>query len=291
MSKGKAFAVMLVLLFAMALSAAMLWGYVGSGGWSGVTFSEEAARHGGLYLEGDHIFASDIPTISVSGTTATITGGGKYELSGILNDGQIIVDAGDEDEVTLELDDASIHCSNSAPIWVKNAGKVKIKLPEETVNSLSDGESYDYPDNDSQPNACITSACDLTVKGKGSLTVTGNFRNGISTSDDLKIRNGLITVTAPRHALRGRDSVELSGGTITLTAGENAIDTLGTITAETCTVTLTAQRYGLKAVTGVTLRDTAAIFLEAPLPVGCLGEILGQERILPIENAPSTILK
>lgn len=285
MSKQNTLHCIAALLLVLALCAAILYGFIGSSGFSGTRFSEEAAGHGGLYLEYDRIFASDLASIEVDGTTAIITGPGKYELSGVLEDGQIIVDAGAEDEVTLELDDVSIHCSYSAPIWVKCAGKVKIKLPEDTVNTLSDGEFYTQPAPDADmPNGCISSAADLTIKGKGSLTVTASFRNGISTSDDLEIRNGLLTVTAPKHALRGKDSVELTGGTISLTAGENAIHTLGDISAEGCTVDLTAGALGMKAVTAVTLQESAVIHAKAPALIGCNGTVSGEEQIVVEPN-------
>lgn len=280
MSKQNALRCVTALLLVIALTGAMLYRLIGSGTFFGTRFSEESAGHGGLYLERNRIFASDLASIQVDGTTATITGPGKYELSGILEDGQIIVDAGEEDEVTLELDDVSIHCSYSAPIWVKCAGKVKIKLPEDTVNILSDGEFYTQSSPDAaMPNGCISSAADLTIKGKGSLTVTASFRNGISTSDDLKIRNGLLTVTAPKHALRGKDGVELVGGIITLTAGENAIHTLGAISAENCSVALAAGDYGMKAVTAVTLQESASITAKAPVLIGCNGSVTGEELI------------
>ncbi|MCQ2441861.1 MAG: carbohydrate-binding domain-containing protein [Oscillospiraceae bacterium] len=286
MRKRNALLCMGVLLAALVLSWNLLKGYVASSDYSGITFAEEIAGHGGLYLEGDHILVSDSKTILVEGTTATITAPGKYELSGTLEDGQIIVDAGPEDAVTLELDDVSITCQHSAPIWVKSAGKVKLKLPEDTVNFLTDGEYYAFPEADNnQPNACVFSKADLTIKGKGSLTVTAHFRNGISTTDDLLIRNGIITVTAPNQALRGKDSVAMTDGVVTLTSGENAVQTSGGISMENCSVSLNAGHYALKAVSGIALADTAAVTVEAPFLFGCPGTITGTEQMyIPVEE-------
>lgn len=280
MRKLKILLCMTVLIFGLLLSWKLLEAYVSSPSYSGTTFAEEIAGHGGLYLEGDRIFVSDSKTILVDGTTATITAAGKYELSGILNDGQIIVDAGPEDEVTLELDDVSITCTHSAPIWVKNAGKVKIKLPEDTLNFLSDGEYYDFPDpNTTKPDACVFSTADLTIKGKGNLTVTAAFRNGISTTDDLLIRNGVVTVTAPHIALRGKDSVTVTGGILTLTAEENAVQTSGAISMENCEASLTAGHYAMKSVSGLSLAPSSAVSVDAPLIYGCPGTVNGTEQI------------
>ena len=53
------------------------------------------------------------------GSVYTITAAGEYTLSGALEDGQILVDAGDEAEVKLILKDAAIACSFGAPIYVR----------------------------------------------------------------------------------------------------------------------------------------------------------------------------
>ena len=50
------------------------------------------------------------------------------------------------------------------------------------------------------------------------MTVKGKFRNGIQCSNDLKIKNGNITVEAEENAIKGKGSVQISGGTLNLTA-------------------------------------------------------------------------
>ena len=76
--------------------------------------------------------------VKVSGSTVTITEAGTYVLSGTLTDGQIIIDAGDEDDVRLVLENASIICTTTAPIYAKNADKVIISLPENTESTVTD---------------------------------------------------------------------------------------------------------------------------------------------------------
>ena len=58
----------------------------------------------------------------------------------------------------------------------------------------------------------------MNIKGAGTLTVKGKFRNGIQCSNDLKIKNGNITVEAEENAIKGKGSVQISGGTLNLTA-------------------------------------------------------------------------
>ena len=50
--------------------------------------------------------------LTVNGNTVTINEGGQYIISGLLKDGQVIIDAPDNDEVHLILDNADI--SNSS---------------------------------------------------------------------------------------------------------------------------------------------------------------------------------
>ena len=64
--------------------------------------------------------------VSVSGNCVTITSPGTYVLTGTLEEGQLIVDAGKEDVVRLVLNGVSMHCSTSSPLYAKQAGKTEM---------------------------------------------------------------------------------------------------------------------------------------------------------------------
>ena len=159
--------------------------------------------------------------VKVSGSTVTITEAGTYVLSGTLTDGQVIIDAGDEDDVRLVLENASITCTTTAPIYAKNADKVIISLSENTESTVTD--TVTGTDGNDELTAAIFTKCDLSVNGTGTLNVQGNFNNGIGTKNDLRIAGGVITVSAVKNALKGNDSVAIQNGAITLTAGKDAI--------------------------------------------------------------------
>lgn len=157
-----------------------------------------------------------------------ITQGGTYVISGTLENGQIYVAAG-ENQVHLVLNGAAVTCKTSAPIYVNNGKKTVITLAGGTENSLTDGAQYAYAITETEdetgevtgePNAALFSKKALTINGGGALSVTGNFNNGITCKDDLKIMNGTITVTAKNHGIRGNDSVAVKSGTIRITAAE-----------------------------------------------------------------------
>ena len=215
----------------------------------------DASYDGGasIILE-DGSIKTDAAGVTVSGNTVTIGVSGTYILSGTLDDGQIIVDAGKEDTVRLVLSGVRITCSTSAPIHCKQADKLIVTLAEGTQNVLTDGESYVYAEGEDEPDACLFSKDDLTLNGSGSLTVTGNFANGIGTKDDLVITGGTYTITAAGDGLRGRDGVIVTGGVFDITCGNDGIKSnnnedkeKGWISLEGGTFSITADHDAVQA--------------------------------------------
>lgn len=153
--------------------------------------------------------------ITQSGSVYTITKAGEYTVTGLLSEGQIIVDAGDEDEITITLNSTSITCSTGSPIYVKNSSEVKIKSDENTFNEIIDKRAVATEDSsDDAGNAAIYATCDLKLVGKGALVVTGNYNNGIQSKDDLSIKNVIVKVTAVNNAIKGNDAVDIESGNI-----------------------------------------------------------------------------
>ena len=116
------------------------------------------------------------------------------------------------------MNGTSITCSNGSPIYIKNADNVKIKSEENTYNCIVDtrAEADDNSDNSSSENgnAAIYAACDLKLVGKGALSVTGNYNNGIQSKDDISIKNVTIKVNAVNNAIKGNDEVAIESGEI-----------------------------------------------------------------------------
>ncbi len=162
----------------------------------------------------DFTIMSDTGAVSQNGSVYTIGTAGEYTLSGALSDGQIIVDAGDEDEVKLILDNVSISCSFGAPILVKNASEVTVKAEKDTYNTVTDLRtgSADGIEED----AAIYAVCDLKLSGSGTLIVESAFDNGVKSKDDLSVKNVTLKVTAAGNALKGNDSVEIKSGNLIL---------------------------------------------------------------------------
>lgn len=183
--------------------------------------------------------------VSINNTTVTISKEGCYLISGELEDGQIIVDAGDSDKVQLVLDNASIHCSTGSAILVRNADKVKVTLAADSENELSDGTEYQTDDDN--PDAALFSKDDLVINGSGSLTVQGNYKHGIAGNDDLVITGGRLTVNSLSHALRGKDSVAILDGTFVLTSQKDGIHAEAYLNINGGTTTIAESYEGLEA--------------------------------------------
>lgn len=180
-----------------------------------VTHSDDAENYR-VSITGDFTVTSDTSDgVTQSGSVYTITKAGEYTVAGLLSEGQLIVDAGDEDEVTIVLNGTSITCSSGSPIYVKNASEVKIKSEENSFNEVIDNHTEATEDSsDDAGNAAIYATCDLKLVGKGALVVTGNYNNGIQSKDDLSIKNVIVKVTAVNNAVKGNDAVDIESGNI-----------------------------------------------------------------------------
>ncbi|MFH0843237.1 MAG: carbohydrate-binding domain-containing protein [Bacteroidota bacterium] len=172
-----------------------------------------------IILNGSSISA--IPdVVDIKGSKATITSAGTYSITGALANGQLIVDSDDDAPVRLLLNGASITCSSSAPLFVSDAEKVIIMLEEGTENFLTDGVTYSSA---GEPNAALFSNTFMTIYGEGSLTVKGNYNDGISTDDGLLIKNGTISVIAADDGIRGKDYLIISGGNLNVSAKSDGL--------------------------------------------------------------------
>lgn len=164
------------------------------------------------------ITSTDGSTITQNDSVYTITQAGEYTVTGLLSEGQIVVNADDNAEITIVLNGTSITRSNGSPIYIKNADNVKIKSEENTYNCIVDArtEADDNSDNSSSENgnAAIYAACDLKLVGKGALSVTGNYNKGIQSKDDISIKNVTIKVNAVNNAIKGNDEVAIESGEI-----------------------------------------------------------------------------
>ncbi|MBQ5311349.1 MAG: carbohydrate-binding domain-containing protein, partial [Oscillospiraceae bacterium] len=160
---------------------------------------------------------------SEDGSTLVISEGGSYEITGSMT-GQIYVAAPKDEEVELVLDNVTVKGSENtgSPLFVRSADKVTVKMKKDTVNTFTDTAKYTLSGDD-ELTACIYSKDDITFKGKGALIISGNYKNGIYSKNDVRIKGGDITITAVNDGITGKDSVRTEGGTVRISSGGNGI--------------------------------------------------------------------
>jgi hypothetical protein len=164
------------------------------------------------------------------GAAITITAAGTYVLSGILNNGRIVVNTKDAGAVRLVLNDADITSRAGTPVYVKSAEKTVLVLAEGTENSVTDeadasgiGEATGIPD------AAIRSESDLTINGEGALFVTAEKKGGIVSRDALKIMSGTLSLHTAGDGLCAGQTVIVTAGTLRLASGKVGIHSDGTV--------------------------------------------------------------
>lgn len=192
---------------------------------SGMEFSFEASDT----LASDSV---DGTVLNISADTAvttdsglrmySITAGGTYTLEGTIMDIMVVIDA-DNKDVNLILNGVTMENSSGPAIYIREADKVTITLAEGTTNTLSDGSDYSITDSSSTLDAAIFSKADLTINGSGILNLTGNYKHGIVSKDDLIISSGTLNVNAAKVGLNGKDCVKINSGDISIQAGTDGI--------------------------------------------------------------------
>jgi len=171
----------------------------------------------------DSVFSSE--TVNVTTTTSfvqTITAAGTYTLTGEIQ-GSILIDAPEDADVELVLNNAKIISNFNSPIYCKCANELKIKIAEGTTNYVYDKRAAldSTNEDETQGKGAIYSKADLKFTNKGSLYVEADYNNGIHCTDDVKFKNvslngSKIKVIAYNHAVKGNDSVTVEDGKLEL---------------------------------------------------------------------------
>lgn len=160
--------------------------------------------------------------VKISGSKVTITEEATYVISGELTDGMLIVNAKDTAKLQLVFNGVNITSKTSAALYILEADKVFVTLADGTSNTLANGGDFTAID-DNNIDAALFSKQDLTLNGKGTLTVTSPAGHGIVGKDDLVITGGTYTINSASHGLDANDSVRIANANITIDAGKDAI--------------------------------------------------------------------
>lgn len=206
---------------------------------------EEAEKWGltKIYLEQDNSQVSGQGAV-ICDNVIKIYQRGLYYVNGNLEDGQILIEAENHQEVILVLAGVSVTCPEDAAVYIKN-GNARIWLEENTENILQSGSGSEVYDEEASGGALYGKA-DLTITGSGSLRVYGYLNNGIHASGNLTIENGTIEVDAVHHGVKGKENVMLTGGTVVVRAGGDGMKSEGDVTVSGGGVTVLEAEEGLE---------------------------------------------
>lgn len=229
---------------------------------------EEANRE--IIFDGGRIFTTKASYVKVSGNKVTIIRSGTYTLKGRLDEGQIIVDVGDEDEVKLKLDDCIVTCSFGSPIYVRNAKKLKLRLKEGSENELihlessedqtvksteaqeakstEDQEARSTEDQDAKAAGDQDAKSTEAQKADDSGQEAEDTQKGcIYARSDLTIKgDGLLKVVGyHRHGIFSSKDLRIKGGTIEVAATRQALHGKKSVLIENGDLTLKAGTDGI----------------------------------------------
>ena len=161
-------------------------------------------------------------SVTVSGSTATITQAGTYILRGSAEDGRVAVSVPKDAKVQLVLDGIDLTSTDGAAIHILQADKVFLTLAQGSVNLLANGGTFADAE-ETGVDAVIFSKEDLTINGTGSLCVTSPAGHGIVSKDDLTITGGTYEITTSAHGISGKDSICIADADVTIAAGKDGI--------------------------------------------------------------------
>lgn len=209
----------------------------------------------------------------VAGNVVFITEGGDWEVTGTCSDGMIYVNTGEEkeinDKVKLRLNGMSLTNTSGPAIYFDRTKKSFITIESGTVNTIVDGSAYaaaadytvngtTYPVDCSAAKGAIHSDDSLEIKGKGTLNVTGSYKHGVCSDDDILIENGVICVSSVKDAFHANDDITVNGKNveITIDSAADGFDSEGTLN-------LTLLKKATISAAGKAIKATGDIVIDA----------------------------
>lgn len=230
--------------------------------------SGEWSEYTGKITFADSKVAIEGNGVKSSGNSITIYTAGTYYITGNIEDGNILIEAKESDEVQLVLNNCSITSKEAAPINGIECSKLTITLAENSENILTDSSSYTvFTDTESgEPDGTLFTKTDLVINGTGKLIINANYSDGIVSKDELKIINANIEINSEDDGIRGKDYAVFNNATININSGGDGIKStnneeteLGYISIEGGNITINAKADGIQAETILNISGSSNI--------------------------------
>ncbi len=146
----------------------------------------------------------------VDATTNNEDGEIIYNLSGTSSDGEFYLEG--SYKCTVELDGLTLTNPSGAALALMNGKRVAVSAKKSTTNTLTDASNDTYK-------GCLHCKGHLKLKGRGSLTVTGNSSHAIYSKEYMEVKNLTLNVTsAVKDAMHCKEYFLMESGTVTITS-------------------------------------------------------------------------
>lgn len=166
-----------------------------------VTVSADIAPYLTVRAQGGHVSVVANPELQQEVT---------YELAGEASQGSFYMDG--EYKATLLLSDLTLTNPDSAAINIANGKRIKVKIPAQTVTTLTDGVA-------GTQDACFFINGHAEFEGGGSLQLVGNTKHAYASDEYTQFKSdfGTFRVTkAVSDAMHIEQYLQLEGGTFYL---------------------------------------------------------------------------
>ena len=210
----------------------------------------------------DSKISVDGKNASASGNTLKISGAGIFSLSGACSDAKILIEAADNDEVTLLLNGVNLTSKNGAVIDCEKAKLLSLISAAGTQNTLSDTENYTFAEDEDEPDAAVFSRCDTVYNAgeDGKLTINASYKDALKSKDGLSVEGGTLEINAADDGVMGKDFVKILSGNLSINSGGDGIKSThdtdekrGYVTIDGGEITINSAKDGVQAETVLTI--------------------------------------
>lgn len=189
-----------------------------------VDISGDTARYVDATVDGAHVTVTQSADVSED-TCGEIT----YRLSGRSDNGSLSL-AGSY-KASIELLGLTLTNPSGAALDIQNSKRISLSVKSGTVNELADGAS-------GSQKGCVACKGHLEIKGKGTLTVSGNASHAIYAKEYVEMKNCTVNVvSAVKDGINCSQYFLLESGVLnihgnlTVNGGKISITTSGGIVA------------------------------------------------------------
>lgn len=169
---------------------------------------------------GDTITTTATTGVTITGSQIVINVGGTYELSGVSSDANILIQAPEDEDVVLLLNNVNLTSNQTAPIYIETGDSLTLESVDGTTNTFTDSTS-----NQTLQAPISSDEARVYFEGDtGIININSNSQEGVESNDEIFINGGVINIESPDDGLQAGDGLVVNGGTLNVDAGGDGLD-------------------------------------------------------------------